>query len=171
MDYAKEYGALHKRSNKIFSGRSITPHAGTIKELVTWAGAKTLLDYGSGKGLQYRIDGIHHKWGGILPTCFDVGVIAFKQKPVGKFNGVICTDVMEHIAEDDVQFVMDEIYDFVDQTRPGFVFFAICCRLAKKSFSNGKNLHLTVRPPDWWADKVRKYRREDLRTTLIFTGS
>lgn len=171
MDYVKEYGALHMRSNKIFSGRSITPHVPKIADLVRQTGAKTLLDYGSGKGLQYRIDEVHKQWGGILPTCFDVGVIKFKQKPQGKFNGIICTDVMEHIAETDVQIVLDEIYDYVDPSQKGFVFFAICCRLAKKSFSNGKNLHLTVQPPNWWADKIVKYRRVDLHTTMIFTGT
>jgi hypothetical protein len=42
------------KAENLFNGVSILPQLQKIKLLVSEFGAKTLLDYGSGKGIQYR---------------------------------------------------------------------------------------------------------------------
>ena len=62
------------------------------------SGAKTLLDYGAGQGWQYTEECYHVLWN-IMPTLYDPAVAAFHVKPSQRFDGVICTDVLEHIPE------------------------------------------------------------------------
>ena len=40
-------------AERTFTGKSLPPHAIAIKKMVDASGARTLLDYGSGKGLQW----------------------------------------------------------------------------------------------------------------------
>ena len=61
-----------------------------------------------------------------------------------------CTDVLEHIAPEDVDTVLRNIFDAADN-----VFLAIST--AKDHFGNvlvGEPLHLTVESPYWWHDKL-----------------
>jgi len=158
MDYAETYGKLHARE-KAFSGYSIKPYVETIDRLVKAVRAERLLDYGSGKGYQYLSLRVHERWGGVLPYCYDPGVRQLRERPAGVFDGVICTDVMEHIEEQDVDRVLADIFGFVNQPRASFAFFAIACRPAKrKRLPDGRDVHVTIRPPDWWRSKLDRFR-------------
>jgi hypothetical protein len=167
--YQKRYRELHQTNPKWFSGALKPQSVLTIAELVKAVGAKTMLDFGSGKGYQYLRTRIHEQWGGILPTCYDPGVIQLQEKPKEgtKFDGVICTDVMEHIAEDDIDGLLNEIFSYVNEEK-GFVYFAICCRPARKVFSDGINVHLTVRAPNWWMHKLKRFKRKGLEIKADF---
>jgi cyclopropane fatty-acyl-phospholipid synthase-like methyltransferase len=131
-----------------------------VAELVRQTSAKTLLDYGSGKGYQYLRDRVHDVWGGILPTCYDVGVFQLKHRPKGVFDGIICTDVMEHIHRDDIDTVLSDIFSFVSPG--GFVYFNIFCNPAAKTFRDGTNVHLTVEMPKWWEKRLLQYSYDDV---------
>lgn len=148
IKYAKEYLRLHKKHQKWFSGQIDIENADAIAELVSLTGAKRLLDFGSGKGYQYLVDRVHERWGGILPYCYDPGVWQLRMRPDGLFDGVICTDVLEHIAEPDIPGVLQEIRDNI--APGGFAYLNVFCNLAGKTFTDGRNVHLTVKPPSWW---------------------
>jgi hypothetical protein len=163
-DYAALYGPMHEQ--KSFAGYSIEAHVPEIAALVERTGARRLLDYGSGGGYQYLGRRVHERWGGILPVCFDVGVWQLAERLEGRFEGVICTDVMEHIAEADVDPVLHDILGFTEDR--AFVFFAVACRPAKKSLLDGRNCHLTVRPPEWWEQKLAAYRRDGLTIRAVY---
>jgi hypothetical protein len=164
-DYAAMYGALHQKEKK-FSGKSITPSVPAIARLVEQTNARRLLDYGCGKGKQYDEMRVHDAWGGNLPYRYDPGVKRFSERPKGAFDGVICTDVMEHIAEDDVDEVLADIFSFLPERRDGgvsFAYFYVACRPAKrKTLPDGRNVHLTVRPPVWWAMRFSAFARDKL---------
>lgn len=156
VDYAKEYGLLHE-SSKRFPGYAILPFVDDIRHIVADHFPSELLDYGSGKGYQYLAKKVHLgwgvAWGALLPTCYDPGVRELSQKPNRRFPGVICTDVMEHIDEEDLNEVLQEIASYVDhQADEPFVFFSVTCGPAgpHKKLSDGRNVHLTVKPPEWW---------------------
>ena len=118
--------------------------------------AVRLLDYGSGKGYQYLRDRIHDVWGGILPHCYDPGVRQLIKRPEGLFDGVICTDVMEHIDRRDVGLVLTDIFGFL---RPGgFAYFNIYCGPSGKKFPDGTDVHLTVETPEWWEKQIGRFR-------------
>lgn len=167
-DYAKLYSELHQK-DKAFAGRSIRTYVPDIAALVQQTGAKRLLDYGSGKGYQYLQYRVHEQWGGILPHCFDIGVRQLSERPLGYFDGIICTDVMEHIAEEDVDEVLADVLSFAEDN--AFAFFAISCRpAAKKTLPDGRNVHLTVREYAWWSAKIARHQRPGLLISVSFEG-
>ena len=75
---------------------------GDICKLIDLTEAKSLLDFGCGKGKQYSgwgdLDAQTHL--GMMPALYDPGVEQFEKMPDGKFDGVYSTDVMEHIPEE-----------------------------------------------------------------------
>ncbi len=143
-----QYKYMHAQG--LFPGYSMERHVDAIARMVKDSGAKTLLDYGCGKGLQYLEKDLHYAWGGMLPSLYDPGVPAFAEKPSGRFDGVICTDVLEHIPEGDLPYLIDDVISYADK----WVFFSICTRKAKKTLPDGRNCHLTVKPKGWWQSRM-----------------
>jgi hypothetical protein len=135
-----QYKQLHshgeRRMNlpaeKTYNGASLPRHAGRIKSLIDAHAARTVLDYGSGKGHQYHpmqirlpdgreFNSIPAFWGIDSITCFDPAYEPFSERPEGQFDGVICTDVLEHCPEQDMRWILGELFTFARK----FV-FAIC---------------------------------------------
>lgn len=161
LKYRKEYAKLHQEHPGRFRGYSIRPYVAEIAELVAEFRPKRILDYGSGKGHQYLALRVHEAWGGLLPHCYDIGVRGLSEKPEGRFGGIICTDVLEHIEEEDLPAVMDGIFGYADEA--AFAFFSIACRPAKsKRLSDGRDVHRTIKPPRWWEQKLAAYERPGL---------
>lgn len=154
MDYATVYSRMHEAAPKDWAGYTCCAHVDMIASLVKKHATRTMLDYGCGKGYQYLGRRIHEQWGGILPTCYDVGVRQLNAKPTGTFDGVICCDVLEHIEEHDVDAILADIFGYAKR----FVFLSIACVPAKirAPLPDGRNVHVTVKPPDWWRDKIEK---------------
>lgn len=166
MNYQTVYRQMH-RSPRNFSGYSIKASVDDIALLAErtrlFLGDEPLrlLDYGCGKGYQYLEKRVHEKWGGELPYCYDPGVPQLSEKPSERFHGVICTDVMEHIEEADVPAVLSEIFDYVADG-PSFACFYISCRSSRrKRLPDGRDVHVTIKPPEWWEDRIRRFHRED----------
>lgn len=177
-DYATIYSQLH-RQEKAFTGRSIRVSVPTIAELVAdlqarmderYAEARPrLLDYGCGKGWQYLALRVHEAWGGILPHCYDIGVRGLSEPaPAQSFHGVICTDMLEHIAPDDIDGVLADIFSKLIPGGRAFAHFSIACRPAKKELPDGRNIHLTVKPPPFWVDRLKPFRRAGLTIDARF---
>lgn len=178
------YRQLHDEGEKTlglapemtFPGRSLPPHAGRIKALIDTTGAKSILDYGSGKGMQYRqpllVDGekrfgsIREYWGVTSIRCYDPSYTPFSSLPEGQFDGVICTDVLEHCPEEDISWIVGEIFSFATR----FVFLNIACYPAEKHLPNGENAHCTIRPPEWWSEMLDEAaaRNPKLRWEALF---
>jgi FkbM family methyltransferase len=147
-----------------FSGSSLGPHIARIKRWIERTGARTILDYGAGKGMQYRpqkvvvhgkhvADGIAEYWDVDEVRCFDPGYAPHSVLPEGKFDGVICTDVLEHCPEEDLPWILDEIFGYAKS----FVYLNVACYPARKTLPNGENAHITVRPADWWHERVKSH--------------
>ena len=87
-------------------------------------------------------------WGVERIVCFDPAYEPFSRAPQGLFDGVICTDVLEHCPEADLPWIIAELFGFARR----FVFASIACHPAVKRLPNGENAHCTVRPPPFWAE-------------------
>lgn len=157
-----QYREMHR--GKYFWGRSIRHHLDDIAELVVSSGARTLLDYGCGKGQQYTYKGVHNLWGGIMPTLYDPAVKEYERKPVGHFDGVICTDVLEHIPIEELD---DVIADLAGYARI-WCFASIYCAPATKNLPDGRNVHVTIRKPAWWREKLGRAFNGDAELHLRF---
>jgi len=154
-----EYLQLHTESERIFSGGSLADHLPDIRRMVAKSGAKTLLDYGSGKGALYKLRSSEIKGIGMVEsvagylgvdeiTCYDPAVAEFSAFPQGKFDGVISTDALEHVPEEDMAWVVGEMFAAADK----FVFANVASFAAQKNLPSGENAHATQRPWQWWRD-------------------
>ncbi len=154
-----------KRSRKAtFGGGSLTPHLATIAALVHRYKPTTLLDYGSGKGGLYQDSPKHAPdsrykmladWPGVTVTCYDPGYEPFSQPVAGHFDAVISTDMLEHVPEEDVPWVLDELFARARR----FLYLVAACFPARKHLPDGQNAHCTVMPPAWWAGQLEAAAR------------
>jgi len=71
----------------------------------------------------------------------------FSSKPTGKYDIVICSDVMEHVPIDDVSGVLRDINGYINK---GLALFTISTKPSKNSFISGENIHITLLPKDEW---------------------
>lgn len=160
-------------AGQTFPGSSLFPHLARIKTLIAATEAKTILDYGAGKGLQYRphkivvggahvADGVAEYWDVDEVQCYDPGYPPHSTRPQGRFDGVICTDVLEHCPEQDLPWILEEIFGYARR----FVYLNVACYPARKTLPNGENAHATVRPADWWRGKVAAASPPGLRWAL-----
>lgn len=164
------YRQMHEEGEKFlnvppeqtFPGKSLIKQAVRIRDLILQTGARTILDYGSGKGQQYLPMKIEEKSGSTYPSiqaywgvdriqCYDPSYTPFSALPEGKFDGVICTDVLEHCPEEDLGWILEEIFGYATL----FVFANVACWPASKRLPNGENAHSTVKPVDWWVNAIR----------------
>jgi len=141
---------------QMYAGQSLPRHTENIRRLCRQYSAHTLLDYGAGKGAQYQLQfripsattpqSIGQYWGLERLVCYDAGYAPFAQLPTDCFDGVISTDVWEHCPEQDLAWIVDEIFSFARK----FVYANVACYPARKTLANGENAHCTIRPDTWW---------------------
>lgn len=150
-----------------FTGLSIIQHESVIRRLIQKSRSKTVLDYGSGRGDAYRSPHrIHNFWGVPKPTLYDPAFPRHEAKPVGKFDAVLCSDVLEHIPEEHVEALIADLFWYAKK----FVWASVCCRPAKKCFEDGTNMHVTVKEFAWWDEKMAEaHRRTRIPYKLVET--
>ena len=174
-----EYTNLHENGNetvpadKMFNGISLAFYVPDLMEIVlNKEKAKSILDYGCGKGKLYSSteyntlnldkkgrrlnDSLPNLWQLDYYALYDPGYKEHNKLPKGKYDGVICTDVIEHIDENDCDWILDEIFSYGRK----FVYLTIACYKALKTFDNGKNVHVNVQPPEYWKEKLNKLHKK-----------
>jgi methyltransferase family protein len=148
------YRNLVESGSDNFKGLGITQYQNQIGRLIAKSGSKTVLDYGCGAGFQYAAPWeIHKQWGVDVPTLYDPAFASHDKLPKGKFDAVLCSDVLEHIPEAEVPALVKTLFDYSKR----FVWASVCCRIAKKSFDDGLNMHVTVNAFWWWQAKFVKW--------------
>lgn len=148
---------IFHQENKTFSGNGCLKHWRDIVGLAGMVGAKSALDYGCGKGNQY----VKLLETDIEPTTleaalgfavdkFDPAVPEFKDTDLTEQRDLVwCTDVMEHIPEEDIDFVAAELNRLARKA----LFVTVATYPAKKQLPNGENAHVTVKPTEWWEER------------------
>lgn len=160
-----QYHQLHRDGDPVkgiqpqhmFDGRSLPRQAHRIRALISRTSAKTILDYGCGKGTQYAPGNIMEngvpKWRSIQEywavesiLCYDPAYAPHSAMPQGEYDGVVCTDVLEHCPEEDLPWIIGELLLYARR----FVFANIACYPAAKVLPNGENAHCTLLPVERW---------------------
>ena len=152
---------LNLPAETVFSGESLFPHVYRIKKLIEATGSANLLDYGCGKGFQYNpLSAPAHglQAGDTLMDLWDIDNVhlydpchpSFDSLPGERFDGVISTDVLEHCPEDDLPWILDEIFGFAKK----FVFANVACFPARRRLPDGENAHCTIQGVDWWKQRL-----------------
>lgn len=165
MDLRPLYREMAKTGDN-FQGLSIIPHRQEIAAQIRRIGARTLLDYGSGKGNAYLPPHeIHKDWGVERPMLYDPAFAEHDVLPPAgyTFDGVLCSDVLEHVPSDQVRRVIAELFALSN----GFVWASVCCRAAKKSFPDGRNMHVTIQPLEWWEGLFKQAADSSMATWVL----
>ena len=152
LEEAKKY---HIQNQSHWTGESLGEYKHQIWDIIHRKNIKTVLDYGCGKASFHKLLFNNPRTPGapnIQITGYDPAYPPFSNKPTGKFDLVLCIDVMEHIQEDQIDNVLKDIFTFSDR-----VFITISCYEATQTLLNGKNAHYTIKEPDWWKEKLKPY--------------
>jgi len=143
-DLIEHYRQLHAERPY---GRSSEFQLGFIqRHLHRLPGIETIADYGCGQSrLVDWLATLHDA----CALRYDPAIERFAKPLNGPVDLVICTDVMEHIPEPDVDLVLADIR----RLSPA-AFFNISLRPANATLPDGSNAHCTVRPQSWWEDRL-----------------
>lgn len=119
-------GREFQENNKSWAGYDVVKYQPKIKDLVDRYGARTILDYGCGKGQQYT-DPLPYagedNWQtfdaylGVTVYRYDPCVAGLETLPPAgtKFDGVICTQVLNSIPDDDLTWVAKQLESYADK--------------------------------------------------------
>jgi SAM-dependent methyltransferase len=152
LEEAQKYHIQHQTH---WIGESLGEYKYQIWDVIARKNVKTVLDYGCGKAHFHKLLFNNPKTPGaptVQLTPYDPAYFPFAEKPTGKFDLVLCIDVMEHVQEDQINNVLEDIFSFSDN-----VFLTITCYKATQTLLNGKNAHYTVKKPEWWKEKLKPY--------------
>lgn len=115
---------------------------------------ETILDYGCGHGtLKNWVEdkGItDKKW-----TLYDPCLPRRSKRPVGKFDLVITTDVLEHVEETLLNNVLKDLRSFTGK----FLYSEIACYFCGCIFIHGphpgQDMHINLKAPDEWKKRLK----------------
>lgn len=164
-----EYRKLAEVADGNFGGLSVLNHIKSIKALAKSVDAQSMLDFGCGRGDAYRSPHkLHHDLG--LPrsavTLYDPAFRPSSALPTGKYDLVLCSDVLEHVPEDETDEFISRLFGYAKRG----VWASVCCRPAKKFFPGTEtNLHVTVREYAWWEEKFIRLRVSPVQWVLVET--
>ena len=179
----EQYRTLHAKgeinlelsAESTYPGVSLFPHICAIKRLIEETGSNTILDYGSGKGIAYELPSVEAPgmgnvgplvdyWNVDYVLCYDPCYPVYARRPEEVFDGVVCTDVLEHCPEEDLDWIMTDLFSYARR----FVFAAVACFPAKTHLPNGENAHCTVKSSQWWHERfLRIAQRSGIRWQVI----
>jgi hypothetical protein len=146
-----EYRALNAKLHQenLAYGVGGGKHADTVIKLAEAIKTHTVLDYGAGKG--YLAKAMAEKgWGPIWE--YDPA-FPEKSEPPRAADLVVCTDVLEHIEPEKLNYVLGDLRRCVKQVG----FFIIHTGPSSKKLADGRNAHLIQQPKEWWEKKLQKF--------------
>ncbi len=148
---------IHHATRKTYSGKGILKHVVRIFELADEIDARSMLDFGCGKAGAYEV--------GVLPaieatlgftvTKYDPAWPDFAAEPDGKFDLVVCCDVLECIPEGDIDYMVQRLGELTAKA----LFVTVATFPSKKTLPDGRNAHLTQKPAEWWQERFAPLRR------------
>lgn len=142
-----EYRDLNRRlhEDNLAYGVGGGKHADTVLKIARNIGTNSILDYGCGKGyLQKALP---------FPIWEYDPAVPGKQESPRPADLVVCTDVLEHIEPEKLNFVLDDLARCV--LKVGY--FVIHTVAAQKTLADGRNTHLILHRAGWWKKQLKRF--------------
>lgn len=130
----------------------------SIKPLLEEYECKTLLDFGCARAVQWTEFDLQGYWNLSEVRLYDPAIEEYSEYPTGSYDAVICIDVMEHIPEDSIDYVVNQILDKATK----LVIFRICIAPASAILPDGQNAHVTVQNSQWWRERIARHKRDGI---------
>lgn len=169
-----QYKDMHRHGDRLnnlaaeqtFQGISLRDHVPAIKMMIDRHGARSLLDYGCGKAEGYEklavrmpdgreLRGLRAIWGIDKIHLYDPAYEPHSRRPNGAFDVVISTDVLEHCPEEDLEWIVSDIFGYSRKA----VFCSVALYPAHKRLPTGDNAHVTLKSAGWWLDLFERTKR------------
>ena len=185
-DYYKtsvELGKKFQLANKSWDGRDTFKYRRQIRDLVQHYNCKTLLDYGCGKGHQWRDSHIFlpeeypqkfQTWLGIdQVSLYDPCVEEFAQDPVlKKYDIVSCTQVIGSIPDADITWLKQRLMSYTGQVC--FIGLVDPLRIPKGKKQIYDSAYFSVkRTQEWYREQFAEWTGSELhcyfRTDALYT--
>lgn len=125
-------------------GKPATQPPTALRELATKSEAKTILEYGFGT----KNNGADFEDAGIAVTRFDRAVASPAEQPSGRFDGVVCGEGLDFVPDEDVPWVVGELFRFARR----FVYAAVSDCALTKTLADGARLESRPRARAWWQE-------------------
>jgi hypothetical protein len=142
-----EYRALNRKlhENNLSFGVGGGQYAKIVIDLVTNTKSRSVLDYGCGKG--YLAKALP------FPIWEYDPCVSGKDESPRPAEVVACLDVLEHIEEDRVDFVLKDLARCTRKVG----YFIIHTGPSTKTLEDGRNAHILQKPKEWWEEQLGKY--------------
>jgi hypothetical protein len=181
-----EAGRRYQESEKVWAGLDSKKYARPIRDLVQYYQARTMLDYGCGKGLQYQnavswptdeVDVFTEAMtfdqyiGAESYYLYDPCVASHDIPPHAddEFDFVVCTQVLGSIPDDDLWWVVDNLMSW---TRKfcfiGLIEPAQATAKSRKRAIYDQQYWTADRTKQWYLNKLSRWEGSDLY--LYFKG-
>lgn len=147
QDFIDLYDKMH--AERFYGSSAVELHLHTVANVVRKLNPKSILDYGCG-----RSDLIAHFWldGKRTIARYDPAIRKHRALPRGRFDLVLCCDVMEHIPMAHIDKVLTQIKE-----RSTRCLFTISTKLARAKLPDGSNAHCTILTKWEWIKWLRTY--------------
>ena len=122
----------------------------TVRDLIAFYSAETVLDYGCGKGGLRQALRLENTKATILE--YDPAITG-KDKTPDPADVVICRDVLEHIEPECLEDVLLDLRRVTKKC----LYVLIATRLSKDILSDGTNAHRIIQQGEWWKEKISKH--------------
>jgi hypothetical protein len=110
---------------------------------------QSIIDYGCGQSM--LIDRLDLGYPLRLER-YDPAIPAYALKPKLKADLLINIDVLEHIEESDIDDVLAEMRALCRDA-----LIIVDTAPAKRVLADGRNLHVTLKPHDWWRERIARH--------------
>lgn len=110
---------------------------------------KTILDYGCGKGMFVKL--LKNKYPLSAVDGYDPAIPGRNKLMMKKADFLVCTDVLEHVPEEDLPAVVEKIASI-----SGNCFLGLH-HGEGDILPNGENAHCTIKPVFWYYELLRRY--------------
>jgi uncharacterized Rossmann fold enzyme len=144
-EYCQMNTQLHKHN--LAYGVGGGKHATTVIQLAEKLNTHSILDYGCGKG--YLAKAIP------FPIWEYDPAIPEKAASPRPADLVVCTDVLEHIEPECIDYVLADLQRCTKQLG----FFVIHTGPSLKTLPDGRNAHILQREKDWWKTRLSTFFR------------
>ena len=154
------------QDNVVFDGAGAIPILNILyKELESRETVK-VLDYGSGHGLTWhkrvlkyndQMMSLTEIIGKKLQSFYryDPAHPLYSKKSSDKFDIILCTDVMEHIMEEELSIILSDMQNSLEEN--GVIIFSVSMIPSRNEFINGENMHITLKSEEEWKNIIGTY--------------
>lgn len=146
MKHLEDYRTIHAADPQYGSGPG-THELEIIASLCRHIEVSRAIDYGCGNSRA-----LERLWPQAERALYDPAMPGRDRPPAGQFDVGLCTDVLEHVPEDELHELLKYLWEL--STRWVFV---IHTAPARQLLPSGENAHVTQRPAAWWGKIIGQF--------------